>query len=251
MHRKRSIRIFLSLLYPIKYDKAFIFYSPSTGSKGCSFAESHNGISLSSGNEFLPEYSVIDSADSTPSSSTRNASRKKVTRRFSLADLDGPSNWELEYVRNIISNAELALEDFAVGDASEVITRNLFDHLENEENGAEWNGEECPKLGRKVLFDCVNECLETRCKQMYVGTCSSRVGLSPRKDWLVEELHEEISGWKSMSDWMLDDLVDKDMSTRSGRWLDFGNEAFEEGVEIEKAILNSLVNELVSELMVI
>ena len=176
-------------------------------------------------------------------------SGKQITRRFGLTDSDRPSNWELEYLRNILSNAELALEDFALGDANKHITPTLFDHLENEENGIEKNEEECSKLERKVLFDCVNECLESRSQQMFSGTCSRRGRLSPRKEWLAVEVYEEILGWKDMADLMVDDLVDKDMSTGLGRWLDFDNEAFEEGLVIENEMLTSLIDELVSDLI--
>jgi hypothetical protein len=50
-----------------------------------------------------------------------------------------------------------------------------------------------------------------------------------------------------MGDMMVDELVDQDMSTRYGKWLDFSIEAFEEGLEIENGILTSLVDELVSD----
>lgn len=221
----------------------------STGSKECSLAEVQNCLCCA--NELLPAYSVIDSPDSISSSCTRNASRKRMTKRFGLEDLDRPSNWELEYVRSILSNAELALEDFAMGGTNKVISSNIFVHLEHKENGTEIDGEECSKLGRKVLFDCVNECLESWCKKMFVGTCSRWVRISPRKEWLAEELYKEISGWKILADFMVDDLVDKDMNTGYGRWLDFYNEAFEEGLDIEKEILTSLVDELVSDLMIL
>ncbi|XP_030504248.2 uncharacterized protein LOC115719372 [Cannabis sativa] len=215
--------------------------SNAKGNKGCSVAEVQT-----------PSHGEIESSDSVFFSSTRNVSVNQVNRRFGFIDYDKPSNWELEYVRDIVSNAELALEDFALGHANKVISPpTLFDDLENEENFTEWNEEECcSKLGRKVLFDCVNESLELRSLQMLIGTCSRKGRLAPRKEWLAEEIHEEISVWKDMAELMVDDLVDKDMSTGIGRWLDFDNEAFEEGVEIEKGVLSCLLDDLVSDLMV-
>ncbi|XP_062081867.1 uncharacterized protein LOC133788410 [Humulus lupulus] len=213
--------------------------SSARGSKGYPLAEVQTSA-----------YGETESSDSISFSSTRNVSGKQMTGRFGCIDYDRPSNWELEYVRDILNNAELALEDFALGDANKVISPTLFDELENEENFTERNEEECSKLGRKVLFDCVNESLELRSQQMFIGTCSRKGRLAPRKEWLAEEIHEEISGWKDMADLMVDDLVDKDMSTGIGRWLDFDNEAFEEGVEVEKGVLTSLLDELVSDLMV-
>ncbi|KAL2500745.1 putative serine/threonine-protein kinase-like [Forsythia ovata] len=47
---------------------------------------------------------------------------------------------------------------------------------------------------------------------------------------------------------MVDEVVEKDMSTKDGQWVEFEIEAFEEGVEIENRILASLVDELVEQL---
>ena len=66
---------------------------------------------------------------------------------------------------------------------------------------------------------------------------------------MAEELYKEILGWQSMGDLMVDELVDQDMCTSYGKWLDFSIEAFEDGVDIEDGILTSLVNELVSDLL--
>ncbi|KAL2551437.1 putative late blight resistance protein-like protein R1B-17 [Forsythia ovata] len=46
---------------------------------------------------------------------------------------------------------------------------------------------------------------------------------------------------------MVDEVVDKDMNTKDGQWVEFEIQAFEEGVEIENRILASLVDELVDD----
>lgn len=63
---------------------------------------------------------------------------------------------------------------------------------------------------------------------------------------LAEELYEEILGWKSMGDSMVDQLLDKDMSSHLGRWVDFEIEVFKTGVELGGEILSSLVDEVVA-----
>lgn len=190
--------------------------------------------------------------DVASSMSTGDASRKHLSRTFSLKGFMGSSNRELEYVKDILNSAELTLEDFALGQISEVAAPNLFDPLEILGNGTERNGEECFKLGRKVLFDCVSECLDLRSRKILVGSCKSWskwVTLSGRKLWLAEDVYGEILGWKSMEDLMLDEIVDKDMSTQYGRWIDFDIEAFEEVVDMEKGIVASLVDELISDIL--
>ncbi|KAK4366847.1 hypothetical protein RND71_014727 [Anisodus tanguticus] len=54
---------------------------------------------------------------------------------------------------------------------------------------------------------------------------------------------ERFFGWTSMEELMVDEVVDKDMSTQRGKWTDFSFEAFEEGVDIENGILSSLMDE--------
>ncbi|KAI7992064.1 hypothetical protein LOK49_LG12G02543 [Camellia lanceoleosa] len=169
------------------------------------------------------ETELSDSASSTLAPSTSGNDVTATT--FSLIDFKRSSKWELEFITKALCNAELILDDFVLGQVNNVMTPNLFDQLENQKTGFDEDAEQdCFNLGRKVLFDC---------------------------EWLAEELHKEISSWASMEDLTVDELVDKDMSCWHGRWVDFETEAFEEGVEIEKGILTSLVDELVVDLFFI
>ncbi|KAL5196152.1 hypothetical protein HKD37_20G057826 [Glycine soja] len=161
-------------------------------------------------------------------------------------------NMELEYVKDIFSNAELMAEEFVVGETDKIIMENLFDKLENEGLGAE-NYEEYSKIERKIIFDTVSECLELRCKQVFVGSCKAWpkwVASVQRKKCLAEEFYKEMLSFRNMEDGVeVDELVSKDMSTGWGRWLDFDIEACEEGSELEFDIVTCLINELVSDLL--
>uniref|UniRef100_A0A2P2K069 DUF4378 domain-containing protein n=1 Tax=Rhizophora mucronata TaxID=61149 RepID=A0A2P2K069_RHIMU len=182
-----------------------------------------------------------------PSIATVDMGREHVTRALAKTQLKEYNSWELEYVKEILNNAELMLEDFTLCQ-----TPNLFDWMKIQENEMEGNEEETSKLGRKVLFDCVGEHLDFIWGQVFFGSWKAWAKfhvLFKMKGWLAEQLYREILGWKSMGDLMVDELLDKDMSTQYGRWLDFDVEAFEEGVEIEKGILTSLVDELVFDLL--
>ncbi|XP_061369640.1 uncharacterized protein LOC133312454 [Gastrolobium bilobum] len=163
-------------------------------------------------------------------------------------------NMELEYIKDILSNAELMVEEFVVCQTDKIIMPNLFDLLENQRNGAE-NYEEYSKLERKAIFDCVSNCLELRCRQVFVGSCKAWpkwAASVQRKNWLAEELYKEILGFRSMEEEvMVDKLVNKDMSIPWGRWLDFDIEAFEEGLELELDIVTNLINELVFDLLLV
>ncbi|KAL5786741.1 hypothetical protein ACOSQ2_009133 [Xanthoceras sorbifolium] len=193
--------------------------------------------------------------DSASSKMAGDIAGRHTSRTFSFVDVKESGNWELDYVREIVGSAELMVHEYALGQTDQVITPNLFNHLENQENETGRNGQEQSKLGRKALFDCICECLNIRCWQLFVGSCKvwtkSSSTLFRRKSRLAEELYKEIVSWKSMGDLMVDELVDKNMSTQSGKWIDFDIEAFEEGVEIENWILTSLVEELVYDFLLL
>ena len=162
-------------------------------------------------------------------------------------------DWELQYVREVVSKAELAFENFTLGITPMLITPSLYNNLEIEENTKNNDEPEHFKLERKILFDCVNKCLELTAKQIVIG--SSKTLVPWRKLFengsLAEEVWKEIERWKSMEEWMVDELVEKDMSSHNGKWVNMDQEANEEGVEIEKGILNCLVDELVSDFLII
>lgn len=75
------------------------------------------------------------------------------------------------------------------------------------------------------------------------------VGVLGRKEQLAKEVVKEISDWRGMGDCMVDELVDKDMSCWYGRWMDFDIDAFTIGVEVETQILDSLVEEVLADIV--
>ncbi|GFY89032.1 hypothetical protein Acr_06g0009720 [Actinidia rufa] len=207
----------------------------------------------------------LSSSDGSYNSSDCKASSITIGCRQSLLSVFQPMEVEIELSDSASSISAacvggtdtsptfyLAIKDFVLDRVNKVITPSLFDQLANPKAGYDENAEEYSKLERKVLFDCVRECLEARSGQLFVGSykaCSRWAALSRGNRCLAEELYKEISSWTSMGegDLMVDELVDKDMSSWHGRWVDFGIEAFEEGADIEKEILTSLVDELVAD----
>lgn len=181
---------------------------------------------------------LLDSASST-------CGAKEHLKNFRMTDLGKSSNWELEYVKEIVCNIESMFMDFAMSRSHEIIDPHLFDQLERV-NG---RGQR-----RKVIFDCVSECLDIRCKRYVDGgydTWLKGVVVVRNKEKLAEEVYREISGWSGMGNCMVDELVDKDMSSYFGRWLDFEVEAFELGIQIEKRLLNSLIDEVVADILLL
>ncbi|KAH0725547.1 hypothetical protein KY284_001412 [Solanum tuberosum] len=179
-----------------------------------------------------PEVDLLDSASST----------------FGKEE-DGKSpNWELEYVKDILYNIESMFMDFAMGRCQKIINPHLFDQLERINS----HRHDELKQRRKVVFDCVGECLDLRF-MVEGGYDSWSKGLLvvKNKKRLAEEVYREISGWSGMGNCMVDELVDKDMSSGFGRWMNFEVEAFELGIQIEKRLLNSLIDEVVADILLL
>ncbi|CAJ1976087.1 unnamed protein product [Sphenostylis stenocarpa] len=157
-------------------------------------------------------------------------------------------NVELEYVKDILNNAELMTEEFVMGETDKIMMPNLFDMLETKSIVAE-NYEKYSKIERRVMFDTISECLELRCRQVFVGSCKAWlkwVASVQKKSSLAEELYKEILSLRSMEELVVDELVCNDMSAG---WLDFNTEASEKGSELEFDVVTCLMNELVSDLL--
>ena len=106
---------------------------------------------------------------------------------------------------------------------------------------------------RRLLFDCVNECLEARRSTFFrAGYAAWSKGVAALSRGIETEVCNDITSWKSMGGWVEDELVDKDMSSGLGlgTWVDFRVEAFEAGEEVEGEILSSLLNEVIGDMVV-
>ncbi|XP_077240816.1 uncharacterized protein LOC143881565 [Tasmannia lanceolata] len=227
--------------------------SLDSGSKPCPSVKAQMIVGLNCQKKIPPVETEMELSDSASSAFTRTLDREKVGE----INLEGShirsDKQEIEYVREILSTAEVMLKDFPLGHAHEIIDPLLFDRLEKKRPGSRSEAEDkdC-RLRRKALFDCVNECLDLKCSLYIRGgyrTWSKGVTVV-RKEGLADEVYKEILGWRSMGDWMVDELVEKDMSSQLGRWIDFETEVFETGIEIERGILGLLVDEIVADMLV-
>ncbi|RDX62623.1 hypothetical protein CR513_59025, partial [Mucuna pruriens] len=219
------------------------------GSKLCSSIQAQEIHGMNFSRKFYPCESDAELSDSASSISSGNM-KKKHTSTFSLTRFGSSSTWELDYVKDILCNVELMYVDFSLGRASEVINSHRFNQLESRNGG--FKRDDVARIRRKVTFDCVSECLDLRCRR-YVGggykMWTKGFEMVKRKEWLAEELYKEITGWRGMGDSMVDELVDKDMSSQCGRWLDYEVDAFELGSEVVDQIFDSLLDDVVNEIL--
>ncbi|KAH0462695.1 hypothetical protein IEQ34_010270 [Dendrobium chrysotoxum] len=144
------------------------------------------------------------------------------------------NNPDLDYVKDILNSRRTGAMELALRPLNPL----LFNKLEKKrcKDG---------RIRRKMMFDCVNECLNSKyslfLRSGYQAWANGEA-MMPKN--MAENVYEEISRWKGFGDCMVDELVDRDMSSGRGRWVDFDTEAFELGMEMEEEIISSLVDEV-------
>lgn len=158
----------------------------------------------------------------------------------SASSITTVTKWEPDYIKEVLSDIETMFADFTIGKTRKIVNPRVFDRLEIGRPN-----EQVAKLRRELVFNCVSECMEMRCRVWTKGLATVR-----RPEQLAKEVYQEIADWEEMKDSMVDELVDKDMSGCAyKKWLDFDVEAFEIGVEIESRLLDSLINEVVDDIL--
>ncbi|KAH7666642.1 hypothetical protein IHE45_12G009500 [Dioscorea alata] len=206
--------------------------STSINGGKCSSVQTQSFANTNATNKATTSESEIDLSDSASSSFTETADTASE-------DLNG-----LDYVKDILFSTGSMFKDLGscyVAHVGEALDPLLYEKLEIKRSKES-------RLKRKVLFDCVNECLDLKCGRYFrSGYRTWSQGVAVVGKDLAEELYQEISSWKSMGDWIVDELVDKDMSSHLGKWTDFEIESFEAGVDIEEQILSSLIDELATD----
>ncbi|KAI3716718.1 hypothetical protein L1987_67791 [Smallanthus sonchifolius] len=186
----------------------------------------------------------VQARELTAASFSRNPTPMDVDTDLldSASSITPVSKWEPDYVKEVLAKIETMFIDFTIGKTRKVVNPRVFDRLEFGRPN-----DEPAKLRRELVFNCVSECMEMRCRVWAKGLATVR-----RPDRLAQEVYQEIAGWEDMKDGMVDELVDKDMSGSSYKqWLDFDVEAFEIGVEIESRLLDCLINEVVDDILVL
>ena len=110
--------------------------------------------------------------------------------------------------------------------------------------------EQCAVNHRKLIFDCVNEAfrLDLGVDEKQSCQCFPRIpDLS--LPYRSRNVCKQINAWKDMACNMnVDDIVEKEMNTGNGKWVDFGYEVSDLAVETETSIVDRLINELVVDL---
>lgn len=220
-----------------------------SGNRQCSSLESYETVSFISSRH--PHYrEELELSDSASSLSVGGMERKDRACASGYRSFELTPNWELVYAKEILSNANFQLDDYVLGQAR--LAADFFYSWENQKIESDKAVDEYYKLEQKLVFDFLNECLEFRFEQISVGSRKAwgkLTTLFQMKELLAEDFHREMSRLNSMKDLMVDEVVDKDMSSYYGKWVDFETEECEEGLELGDEILSFLVDELMIDLL--
>ncbi|XAR51531.1 hypothetical protein NMG60_11006181 [Bertholletia excelsa] len=88
----------------------------------------------------------------------------------------------------------------------------------------------------------------------YGRTCKSRFNAWSRmpinmtSEKLITEVIEEVRRWTLLAGKIPDEIVEEEMSHSTGIWTDFEPEAYQAGAEIDRDLLQILVDEVVMDL---
>lgn len=164
---------------------------------------------------------------------------------------------KLAHAEEVILNAELVFGNTFRHDSDEIKGFSLCWFIVNELEtlgSVLWTNFGCfsesqdteGNLLKGFLFDCVIEYLDSRyVPRMEGGIKSWRdLPLSMNNGTLIAEVVEEIRSWTSWANFVLDEIMEREMS----KWSNFDVETFETSGAIDEAILHSLVDEIVIDL---
>lgn len=245
----------------------------SFSNDSCSFG-SHNGSSGGKLNfelaescnttvSFDPDNDLLDSATSIyimrsgiekiPHSSDRSSTK--------VSEWELPES-RLSHASETILNAELLFENICLSNSDGLVESSaksfLLDLLETIIHTFVLGPKSCSDCMeaeernqlRAFFFDCIIECVDLKYNQFLKTGFKTwlKLPLFLSRDCVTREVEDEIKGWMCLAGKFLDDLIEKEMNNSTRKWTDCEIEAFETGMEVERDILQALVDEMVIDL---
>jgi hypothetical protein len=177
-----------------------------------------------------------------------------TTAEISPPESSSSCRMEMNFLREILKAT--SVRDYACSylerfGSSDILDPHLFEELIG--NFRMSVGEEEGKylrMIRRLLFDCTNEILSVKCAYYFsAGYSSWFMGMAVLQKLSPEEIYQEMNCLKVAEEWMVDELVYREMSGPLGSWVDFTTESYEAGKDITAELLESLVDEIVADLI--
>ncbi|OWM84654.1 hypothetical protein CDL15_Pgr027441 [Punica granatum] len=188
-----------------------------------------------------------------------------ISRALSQLNLAGLrlSGSKLSYTEEVILHTEMLFSGTThpsmFGTEEIIVSPSLLDELESLAISA-WmsigwldglvNLKEGKQL-KEFLFDCLLECLDSK-----YHPCSdfgyrkwSRLPRRLNDNTLVWEVEGGLKTWAGLTGMSVDEMIEWEMNHSLGKWVDFDIEAFENGCDIERDILQGMVEEIVDDIL--
>ncbi|KAL3844887.1 hypothetical protein ACJIZ3_002290 [Penstemon smallii] len=158
---------------------------------------------------------------------------------------------KLDHAKEVLSNSELVFQTVGFS-----IKHLILDELETlgtllwmnfgSSLGIEEDNKEMNQL-KGFAFDSVIEHLDLRFEiyPLSVSKVSSKMPLCINTNMLLFEIVEEVRRWRELSRFVLDQLVDTEMSRSLGKWTQFETETLETSMEISRHVFHVLLDEIV------
>ncbi|WVZ61172.1 hypothetical protein U9M48_011085 [Paspalum notatum var. saurae] len=220
---------------------------------GTRLFSSTEGATTSDSTHFNKFLEADASSEYSDTASSITVATAEIPRSESSSSCRMDCRQEVEFIREILNASPpvgrvfFCLERFGDLDI-------LDPHLLEELNGnirllAREDGKGC-RLMRRLLFDCVNELLSVKCAYYFnAGYSLWFMGMAVLHNLSAEEIHREMTSLKVAEEWMVDELVYREMSSPLGSWVDFKMESYQAGGDIAAELLGSLVDEVVADLL--
>jgi hypothetical protein len=195
------------------------------------------------------------SSEYSDTASSITVATAEIARSESSSSWHMDSRQEVEFIREILNASSPArrisyLERFGNGNSSGILDPHLLEELNGGTRllaGEEGKGH---RLRRRLLFDCVNESLSVKYAHYFsAGYSLWFTGMAVLQSLSAAEMHREMTSLTVAEEWMVDELVYREMSGPMGSWVDFRTEAYQAGGDVAAELLGSLVDEAVAELL--
>ncbi|XP_006650844.1 uncharacterized protein LOC102721821 [Oryza brachyantha] len=224
----------------------------ANGTKICSSTEGATTSDSARFGKFL-EADVFSEYSDTASSITVTTTDIPPSESSSSCRMD--CRQEIDFIREILNFSPLnghicsSLERFI---NSDILYPQLLEDLNGDIRlGVGISEGKALRMSRRLLFDSVNEILSVRCAYYFnAGYGSWFLGMAVLQKLTAEEIYAEMTDLKVSEEWMVDELVYKEMSSPLGSWVDFKMESYEAGIDITTELLGSLIDEMVADLLV-
>ena len=220
---------------------------------GTRLFSSTEGATTSDSTHFNKFLEADGSSEYSDTASSITVATAEIPRSESSSSCHMDNRQEVEFIREILNASSPARHIFSY--LERFGNLGILDpHLLEELNGniRLLAGEEGKgyRLRRRLLFDCVNELLSVKCAYYFnAGYSLWFMGMAVLLNLSAEEIHREMTSLKVAEEWMVDELVYREMSSPLGSWVDFKMESYQAGGDIGAELLGSLIDEVVADLL--